>query len=939
MKPILTFLFVCFITNIVHSQVGTWTPIANLAPHGSGGGMLLLSDGTVLVKTFSGGTDSYGTIYDRLTPNSSGSYVNGTWSSIAPMTNTRLYYSSQVLKDGRVYVAGGEYGTGGSAGEVYNPLTNTWTLTGAPGSRLSDANSEILEDGRVLQALVNGSLTGTIIYNPATNSYSPGPTALGIHNESAWLKLPDNSILYVDRVATKSERYIPATNTWIADANVPVALYDPFGDETGGALLLPDGRALFLGATGHNAYYTPSGSTAPGVWTAAPDFPNAQGTPDAPMAMMVNGKILCNASPIPTSGNHFPSPITFYEFDPVANAFTAIAAPGGGTTINAPTYVTGFLNLPDGRILYSYQGSSKYYVYTPSGSPVASGKPTINSVTQTGTNTYNITGTLFNGISEGASYGDDWQMNSNYPIVRLVNGSNVYYCRTSNWNSTGVMRGSAADAATLTIPSGLPDVPYSLFVVANGIPSDPFPFSISATASVSIAITSGTNPTCAGAPVTFTATPTNGGTTPVYQWKVDGGTVGSNSTTFTTTTLTNGQVVSCVMTSNLANVVGSPATSNAITMTINSNTTPAVSISAPSSTICAGTSVKFTATPTNGGSSPSYQWQVDGGTVGTNSTTFTTTTLTNGQVVSCIMTSNSSCVTTANATSNPITMTVNALPIVSFSGLAASYVVSDPPATLTGLPAGGTFSGPGISGNTFTPSVAGVGGPYTITYSYTDLNGCSNTSSRQTTVTNSTCSVPATPGSISGPVSVCANQNNVNYSIAAVTAATSYTWTVPAGTLIRNGQGSKSIKVRFGTTGGNITVKANNACGSSAIRSLAVAVTCPGPSDNIPTSNFSSTNSPGTEIYIPLNPELNIFPNPFKNNTTVRFRIPESGNTDIRISDITGKELMVLFNGKAEAGNIYNVTIDGSRYSTGIYLLTLKTEKGERITRKLIIMR
>ena len=173
-------------------------------------------------------------------------------------------------------MAGGEYGTGGSLGEVYDPLTNTWTNAPAPGSVLSDANSEILEDGRVLQALVAGSLTGTKIYNPTTNTYSNGPTALGIHNESAWIKLPDNSILYVNRLSTSSERYIPATNTWIADATVPVQLYDAFGDETGGALLLPDGRALFLGSAGHNAYYTPSGTTAPGTWAAAPDFPNSQ---------------------------------------------------------------------------------------------------------------------------------------------------------------------------------------------------------------------------------------------------------------------------------------------------------------------------------------------------------------------------------------------------------------------------------------------------------------------------------------------------------------------------------------------------------------------------------------------------------------------------------------------------------------------------------------
>src|ERR1041385_673632 len=128
MRSFLLSLLIIITTSNVFSQTGTWTAVATAAPHASGGGMLLLSDGTVLVKSSSGG-GSYGNIYDRLTPNASGSYVNGTWSSIAPMISTRLYYSSQVLKDGRVYVAGGEYGTGGAYAEVYDPITDEWTAT------------------------------------------------------------------------------------------------------------------------------------------------------------------------------------------------------------------------------------------------------------------------------------------------------------------------------------------------------------------------------------------------------------------------------------------------------------------------------------------------------------------------------------------------------------------------------------------------------------------------------------------------------------------------------------------------------------------------------------------------------------------------------------------------------------------------------------------
>jgi len=470
-------LMLCSLKN---QAQGTWTALTNKAPDINGGEMLLLSDGTVLAKTFSGGSDGYGNLYDKLTPDIHGSYINGTWTKIANMKSTRLYYSSQVLKDGRVYVAGGEYGSGNSKGETYDPLSNVWTAAPNPGKTISDANSEILEDGRVLQALVTGSLKGTDYYDPVANTYSTGPTALGVHNESVWVKLPDNSILFVDANTTNSERYIPSTGTWLADATLPVSLYDPYGLETGAGFLLPDGRAFFLGSTGHTAYYTPSGSTTPGSWAAGPDIPGAKGTPDAPAAMMVNGKILCAVSPTPTSLNHFPTPTSFYEFDYSANTFTSISAPGGGTTKNVPSYVTGMLDLPDGSVLFGFQDSTQYYVYTPSGSALASGKPVINSIRKndcaSSTSSYTITGTLFNGISEGAAYGDDWQMASNYPIVRLTLGTKVYYARTYNWNSTGVQRGSNADTAQFTLPAGLSANTYSLVVVANGIASDAVSF-------------------------------------------------------------------------------------------------------------------------------------------------------------------------------------------------------------------------------------------------------------------------------------------------------------------------------------------------------------------------------------------------------------------------------------------------------------------------------
>lgn len=186
------------------------------------------------------------------------------------------------------------------------------------------------------------------------------------------------------------------------------------------------------------------------------------------------------------------------------------------------------------------------------------------------------------------------------------------------------------------------------------------PCVVNTTAGVSIALTGGANPTCTGSSVTFTATPTNGGTAPVYQWLVDGVNVGTNASTYSTSSLTSGQVVTCVMTSNLPGVTGNPATSNAITITVNSAVTPAVSIALTSGTnpTTSGSSVTFTATPANGGSTPSYQWKVNSTNVGTNSASYTTTALINGDVVSCVLTSSSPCASPVTAVSNTIAMTV-----------------------------------------------------------------------------------------------------------------------------------------------------------------------------------------------------------------------------------------------------------------------------------------
>jgi len=279
--------------------------LANNAP-GPVNGMLLLSDGTVMAEEGDASTTYYNNWY-RLTPDTNGSYVNGSWTTLAPMHETRLYCSSQVLTDGRVFIAGGEYGSNPRTAEIYNPFNNGWTYTAAGGAGYGDGESEMLPDGTVLEAPVGwGSYPAwaTLIYNPFTNGWSYAGSSYEYQDEATWVKLPDGSILtidpYNDSNGLNSERFIPGTG-WVQDANPPVALFSTY-HETGPAFMLADGRAFLLGGTGHTLFYTPSGNAATGTWAQGPDIPNGMVMQDAAGAMMINGKILCAVSqPMPAA--------------------------------------------------------------------------------------------------------------------------------------------------------------------------------------------------------------------------------------------------------------------------------------------------------------------------------------------------------------------------------------------------------------------------------------------------------------------------------------------------------------------------------------------------------------------------------------------------------------------------------------------------------------
>ncbi|MBO9571720.1 MAG: SprB repeat-containing protein [Chitinophagaceae bacterium] len=196
--------------------------------------------------------------------------------------------------------------------------------------------------------------------------------------------------------------------------------------------------------------------------------------------------------------------------------------------------------------------------------------------------------------------------------------------------------------------------------------------SVTVTPSVTITSNAVSNTFCSNQSVVFTATPVNGGINPSYQWKLNGVNVGTNSPTYTNSSLTTFDKVTVVMTSSLTCVTANPVTSNQLIMT-SGLAVASVSI-AGNNSICSGTATTFTATPVNGGATPSYQWKVNGVNAGTNSAVFSSSGLANGDLVQVIMTSSIACAMPNPSTSNTIMMAVtqSALPSISITSLPSN---------------------------------------------------------------------------------------------------------------------------------------------------------------------------------------------------------------------------------------------------------------------------
>jgi len=349
---------------------------------------------------------------------------------------------------------------------------------------------------------------------------------------------------------------------------------------------------------------------------------------------------------------------------------------------------------------YSSCSNNIKYTQSPAAGTIISGTAPI-TVTITATDEFGTVGTKSFKVIPDNSPAPPPSINITASSQNICDGATVTFravlantpgLPTFQWLLNGANVGTGTDSyITSTLKNG--DVVTCKMMVTTGctvsITSNALTIKVNNNLKVDIAVSAPTLDICAGQSFTFTANYTNAGTNPTFKWTVNDIAAGTNSPTFTSSTLLNSDQVTCSVTNNDAGCfVAKTVTAAALTVKVSPVITPTVSItSSVNSTVCAGTNFTFTANTFV--AAPAYQWQVNGINAGTNSFTFSSTTLKDGDAVTCIITVADKCAALKTATSNKIFTSV-------FNNFTLTPVISTPNVNIcSGQPVTFTASAPG----------------------------------------------------------------------------------------------------------------------------------------------------------------------------------------------------------------------------------------------------
>lgn len=573
--------------------------------------MLQLRDGRILVHEEQQGNSAN---WHVLTPDATGSYINGTWSSGGklPSGYAPWFFGSQVLLDGKtVAVEGGEYNNGGDAWTTLGALATvtpwgaiTWAKNNPPSgwANIGDAESVVLPDGTYMQA--DCCSPQNALFDGPNSWTETGNVNQSNNDESGFTLLSNDLVLTVDTKSSTcggsqgSELYAQATGVWSCGPNTPVKLYNPNDEELGAAILMYNNQVFQFGG---NVVATAIYDVASNTWSSGPTPANGLDQADGPASLEPNGKVLAMLSP-----GLFQGGCQFVEYDPVANTLSNTANP-----TNCPgdsSYVGHLMMLPTGQIMFT-DFSGLVEIYTPASGTVSGVAPAISSVNTTinSPSTNNtLTGTQLNGLTENNGYGDDYQGDTDYPLVRLVQvaaPNNVFYAHTHDETTHSIAPGTLA-TTEFDMPSGMVSGAYNLYVVANGIASEPVTVNVVAEADFSLSANPSSLSVAQGATgtSTITVTPVNGfsGSVTLSASGLPSGVSAQFSPNPTSTTSTLTFTVSATAAKGAATVTvtgtsGDLTNTTNITLTVTAGSGPVVTLSP--------TSLTFASTPV-GSTSP-----------------------------------------------------------------------------------------------------------------------------------------------------------------------------------------------------------------------------------------------------------------------------------------------------------------------------------------------
>ena len=422
---------------------------------------------------------------------------------------------------------------------AYSLAANNWTpsATKTHNDRTDEEGWAVMGDGRVMDYDLFTSVANNSgyaeLYNPVANfwtSISPADgsangtlpvlssTALGFEL-GPLLRLQDGRMMVIG-ANQHTGFYTPSTNTWVPGPDMTGSLSNAFGTIQGAkfgaddapAAALPNGHLIIGTDAGPNPVVLSSTTTAGspvvsvsttaglqvGWGVAGSSVPGGSSiaSVDSPtqVTLCMSGcSTPANATTTTTSnltyGGVFSSPMLLFDFNPANGKMAPMNVPDPNLPF-IPAFITRMLVLPTGQLLFN-DSSNQPWVMTPDGGAPTSALPVITGIVANGGGSYTLTGSQLNGQSAGAAYGDDAQMNENYPIVRLQTAlphnaicnpkaamCRVYYARTSNWSSVAVGGGTTPETVNFTLPAGIPSGQYLLTVTGAGITSAPVPLNV-----------------------------------------------------------------------------------------------------------------------------------------------------------------------------------------------------------------------------------------------------------------------------------------------------------------------------------------------------------------------------------------------------------------------------------------------------------------------------